>query len=149
MFFLIFFFKKSIHIKCRKKQQKASNKNNKLKQHRIYTTVLTIYCYLIIFVFSEASLCCVMCFWVEQRFLSFTLWPHTRFVSWCITYSLILLHTCLGKPKMYLCVWVSCSWCSVHELACHMNAIVVFTSVRNAWCRGVETNCLGLFQKAV
>lgn len=61
-----------------------------------------------------------------------------------LLFSLILLHTCLGKPKMYLCVWVSCSSCTVHELACHTNAIVV----RNAWCRGVETNCFGLFQKA-
>lgn len=143
------FFLKRIHINYIKKNNKFSHHTFFDKQHRIYRKVLTICCYFIFIFFSGALLCRIMCFWVEQRFLSFTLWPHTRFVSYAgkkgvLLFSLILLHTCRGKPEMYLCVWVSCSSCAVHELACHTNAIVV----RNAWCHGVETNCLGLFQKA-
>lgn len=77
--------KKRIHIKNIKKTTNSPIIHFFLKQIKTtqdlqegpYYLLLLYYCF-----FSGASLCCVMCLWVEQRFLSFTLWPHTRFVSY-------------------------------------------------------------------
>lgn len=150
-----FFLKKRIHIKYRKSNKKQLTKITNLNNTGIIRRSLLFTATLFIYYFFQELHCVASCVfeWNKDFFLSLCGHIQGLFLiqgkKGVFLFSLILLHTCLDEPKMYLCVWVSCSSCTVHELTCHMNAIVVFTSARNAWCCGVETNCLGLFQKAV